>query len=417
MTTERLSDETRAMNFDETQLDENANTFLDTDEANEKDSTVIEEKISKPAKKKVDSNNIAAAGVGAVAGAAAGAAIGANAATTDDKDIDLKDDEDSKDDEDLSKDIAPENADTDTDSANADADPVDVSDAIEHTDAAPQAINVEVNINGGQYEVHGPNPAEAAAASPADTVRTGARHIHETYKADEPATVEEPAIIEEPAAVEQPLTVDDQIIPQANVSDSMSFSEAFAAARAEVGPGGCFTWHGQVYGTYYENEWNAMSSSQQHDFQMAAMETGRNNPGETYHQMASAKNVEPVAEPNDDVTFVDSEPVTDDEIRVLGMTEIVDETGMSHEAAILDFNGQSAMIVDSDNDMVYDVIISDLDNNNEISANEIMPGFDQAGVSVDDVHSHYMQQSAIEQQFEQDNLGDFDNDVNVDSFV
>lgn len=43
------------------------------------------------------------------------------------------------------------------------------------------------------------------------------------------------------------------------VDDSMSFNQAFAAARHEVGPGGLFVWHGNTYGTYYANEWNAMS--------------------------------------------------------------------------------------------------------------------------------------------------------------
>lgn len=43
------------------------------------------------------------------------------------------------------------------------------------------------------------------------------------------------------------------------VDDSMSFSQAFAAARREVGAGGLFTWHGHTYGTYYAEEWNAMS--------------------------------------------------------------------------------------------------------------------------------------------------------------
>lgn len=44
-----------------------------------------------------------------------------------------------------------------------------------------------------------------------------------------------------------------------SVDDSMSFEEAFAAAREEVGPGGIFVWHGHAYGTYYEAEWNAIS--------------------------------------------------------------------------------------------------------------------------------------------------------------
>jgi len=50
--------------------------------------------------------------------------------------------------------------------------------------------------------------------------------------------------------------------PVAHVSDSMSFDQAFATARAEVGPGGVFAWHGGIYGTYYETEWDAMSDAQ-----------------------------------------------------------------------------------------------------------------------------------------------------------
>lgn len=40
--------------------------------------------------------------------------------------------------------------------------------------------------------------------------------------------------------------------------DSMSFGEAFAAARAEVGQGGVFMWQDQLYSTYYEAEWASM---------------------------------------------------------------------------------------------------------------------------------------------------------------
>ncbi len=45
------------------------------------------------------------------------------------------------------------------------------------------------------------------------------------------------------------------------VDDSMSFGEAFAAARADVGAGGVFTWHGQIYSTYNREEWADMNSS------------------------------------------------------------------------------------------------------------------------------------------------------------
>jgi hypothetical protein len=38
------------------------------------------------------------------------------------------------------------------------------------------------------------------------------------------------------------------------VSDDMSFSEAFSAAREELGPGGVFAWQGQYYNTFYAEE-------------------------------------------------------------------------------------------------------------------------------------------------------------------
>ena len=52
----------------------------------------------------------------------------------------------------------------------------------------------------------------------------------------------------------------------AAVSDDISFGEAFAQARAEVGPGGVFHWHGGIYNTYTAAEWNDMSVGQKHDF-------------------------------------------------------------------------------------------------------------------------------------------------------
>ena len=51
-----------------------------------------------------------------------------------------------------------------------------------------------------------------------------------------------------------------------SVDDSMSFSQAFAAARHDVGAGGLFVWHGHTFGTYYGNEWNAMSPEEKDQY-------------------------------------------------------------------------------------------------------------------------------------------------------
>ena len=51
----------------------------------------------------------------------------------------------------------------------------------------------------------------------------------------------------------------------------MTFAEAFQSARAQVGPGGVFEWHGGVYGTYTADEWNAMSAEDKAAFTRTAM--------------------------------------------------------------------------------------------------------------------------------------------------
>lgn len=50
------------------------------------------------------------------------------------------------------------------------------------------------------------------------------------------------------------------------VNDGLSFDEAFQAARAQTGPGGVFTWHGQVYNTYQKEEWVGLSLAQRQEF-------------------------------------------------------------------------------------------------------------------------------------------------------
>ncbi|GHT29260.1 hypothetical protein AGMMS49574_05540 [Bacteroidia bacterium] len=56
------------------------------------------------------------------------------------------------------------------------------------------------------------------------------------------------------------------VAPEAHVSDDLSFGEAFAAARAEVGPGGTFEWHGKEYGTYYKDEWDNMDPGERNQY-------------------------------------------------------------------------------------------------------------------------------------------------------
>ena len=61
-------------------------------------------------------------------------------------------------------------------------------------------------------------------------------------------------------------SIDESVAVAETVSDEMSFDEAFAAARAEVGAGGAFEWRGGLYGTYYAEEWESMSDAEKDEF-------------------------------------------------------------------------------------------------------------------------------------------------------
>lgn len=50
------------------------------------------------------------------------------------------------------------------------------------------------------------------------------------------------------------------------VTDAMSFDQAFAAAREEVGMGGVFSWQGRWYNTLHKEEWDSLSLDQRQEF-------------------------------------------------------------------------------------------------------------------------------------------------------
>lgn len=50
------------------------------------------------------------------------------------------------------------------------------------------------------------------------------------------------------------------------INENMTFEEAYAAAREEVGPGGVFSWHGNVYNTFTVEEWQSLSIAQRQEF-------------------------------------------------------------------------------------------------------------------------------------------------------
>lgn len=75
-----------------------------------------------------------------------------------------------------------------------------------------------------------------------------------------------PTSIEVHEEVPHPEWTDGEIQVATAVNDDMTFSEAFEAARAETGEGGVFEWHGYIYSTYTEDEWNNMTADERAEY-------------------------------------------------------------------------------------------------------------------------------------------------------
>ncbi|MGM9846598.1 MAG: hypothetical protein ACI31F_01465 [Muribaculaceae bacterium] len=139
------------------------------------------------------------------------------------------------------------------------------------------------------------------------------------------------------------------------VNDSMSFGEAFAAARAEVGAGGCFVWHGNVYGTYYANEWNAMSEDQHGQFANNTVSVHNSGTG------SSVNNEETIDVSDDDDTSVE----------ILGVDQIQQEDGSVVNVGVASVEGQAVYFLDLDGqDDQFEYLATDANGNGTLDDDE-----------------------------------------------
>lgn len=161
------------------------------------------------------------------------------------------------------------------------------------------------------------------------------------------------------------------------VNDSMSFNEAFAAARSEVGAGGCFVWHGNVYGTYYANEWNAMTPAQRDEFtaQSLGVDTSHSHATGTYaHHSTGSHHTETTTDHEEETTIGEDDMA----VEVLGVEQIQNEDGSVSNIGVAGINGQAVYFIDVDGeDGEFDLMAVDLNNNNTLEENEIFDISDQ----------------------------------------
>ena len=158
-----------------------------------------------------------------------------------------------------------------------------------------------------------------------------------------------------------------------NVAPGQSFSEAFAEARAEVGPGGVFHWRGGIYNTFTKEEWDAMSDEQKHDFaESVRPEISANNVHvDPHHPQAHVVPDTPHDDPAINVNIEELHVHVDDDddvhiVTPLGSEEVEDVAHVDH----YDVDGHHGLVVDYYDEDKHDIAVVDLNDNEDLDDGE-----------------------------------------------
>ena len=183
---------------------------------------------------------------------------------------------------------------------------------------------------------------------------------------------------EEEGSETHPEWTDGEVPVASSVSDDMSFSEAFTTARTEVGSGGVFEWHGNIYSTFTEDEWNGMTAEQRDEYgshfswhsDNSSTETASSTHSSTSSHSAHATDEVEVSEVTqashtEEVAVVDVDP----EVEVLG---VVHDEDSGANIAGLAVDGQEVVLIDVNGDETFDVMGADVNGDQQLSQNEIV---------------------------------------------
>ena len=181
---------------------------------------------------------------------------------------------------------------------------------------------------------------------------------------------------------DQPEWTDGNVGVATTVNDDMSFSQAFAAARAEVGPGGAFEWRGNVYSTYYAEEWESLTPEERQEFNEHFIWS--NHDSSESQTTQATEEVEVVStEPTNATQAAVVEDNYEPEVEILGVVHD-DESGAN--VGVMTVDNQEVILIDVDNSGSFDYMASDLNNDGQFTQNELADISDQ-NITVDQFES------------------------------
>ena len=257
--------------------------------------------------------------------------------------------------------------------------------------------------------------AVAGAAVGAAVTATAAKNEDPILDVEKPE--ESPEATVETPAEEQVILANDEGVRYAHV-EADNFNDAFAQARSQVGAGGVFEYEGRLYGTYTAAEWNDMSAQERADYQARVNEVApshsslptQNNDTPHYAGVAESHaapmHVQEVAH---NTEMISAEPV-DNEIHVLGVQTVQTTDGEIMNIAVVECQGDHALLVDVDNSGTMDCLVHD-DNRDGYIQPEELHDISEAGIHVNDLLETQATQAGGYYYAANDDMPDYINDA------
>lgn len=282
------------------------------------------------------------------------------------------------------------------------------------------------------------NPVAAAAGGfvAGATAGVGATAYASTSENEETIAAEVAPAEEEPKEEmvtpepEQVILANDEGIRYAHV-EADSFGEAYAQARQQVGPGGVFEYDGKIFSTYNWEEWHSMTAQERTEYQAKVFENVP-APAPRHATAPRATAVEVEAEP-----VVDTEPEqaietqeqdepqpveanaemiadeqSDNEIRVLGVEAVETPDGQPMNIALIESQGEQALLIDINNNGKIDVMVYDQNHDGQIQEDEVHD-MSEAGIEVDELARMQATQEGNMLYASNDDMPDYVNDADT----